>query len=382
MKLKTSLIFITSLLTFQLSFGQSDVIEKSVNYLSQNGKSPEEYVINTFKTKDIVLLSEDHRVKENLDFLQSLVPKLYDAGVLNIGMEFGASEDQAKLDSLVNAETYNEDVAREIMFSYNTGWAFKEYMDVYRAVWKFNKSLAKNQPKFRVVNLSYKYDWTSFDGVRTPENMKIVFHKGNSEAYRFNIVDREIVKKNQKIIILTGEVHGFTQYQFPVYDFLSKDFIRYQTADFGNLLYQKFGDKVFSILLHQPFSNYPNKKPTLVSPANGNIEKIMARLNNKKFGFDLANTPLGELRDSSYYSMGYDNFKLSDLHDGYIFLNPLNKLHSCTIDTLFLNEKNSAIAIKNMPDPDWRKRPKNLTEYWQQIYDFADIPKIYAKVDK
>lgn len=382
MKLKSTLFILPLLLTFQLSYAQQNLVEESIEYLSQNSISPDDYIISTFKSKDVILLAEDHRVKENLEFLHSLVPKLYEVGVYNIGMEFGASEDQSKLDSLVNALEYSEDLARQLMFNYNTGWAFKEYMDVYKAVWKFNKSLSADKPKFRIINLSYKYHWSSFNGVRTPENMKIVFHEGNSETFRFKIVEKEILKKKQKILIITGDVHAFTKYKFPVYDYLAKDFVRYENSWFGNQLYKKLGNKVFSILLHKPFNNYPNRQPYLVSPANGDIEKIMAKLNFRKVGFDLSKTPMGMLKDSSYYSMGYDNFKLSDMYDGYIFLNSISNLHGCTIDTLFLNEKNWNSAIENMPDPDWRQRPKNLNEYWKQIYEFADIPKIYSQVDK
>lgn len=124
MKLRSTLFILPLLLTFQLSFAQQNLVEESIEYLSQNSISPDDYIISTFKSRDVILLAEDHRVKENLEFLHSLVPKLYEVGVYNIGMEFGASEDQSKLDSLVNALEYSEDLARQLMFNYNTGWAF------------------------------------------------------------------------------------------------------------------------------------------------------------------------------------------------------------------------------------------------------------------
>lgn len=379
---KSVLLNLILIFAVHLTFGQQHSVEKSQEYLSLNRISPDDYLLSKFKTNDIILLAEDHCVKENLEFLQSLVPQLYQAGVYAIGMEFGASEDQSKLDSLLNAPDYNEDLARQLMFNYNVGWAFKEYMDVYKSVWMFNKSLSADKPKFRVINLSYRFDWSAFIGVRTPENMTLVFKNGNPETYRFNIVEKEIIDKKEKILIITGDIHAFTKYKFPLYDYLSVNFVRFENSNFGNLLYRKYGNKVFSILLHKPFSNYPNRRPNLVSPANGNIEKIMAKLNYPKVGFDLATTPMGQLIDSSYYSMGYNNFKLSDIYDGYIFLAPLNKLHGCTIDTLFITDKNWQLAKQNIPDPDWRERPKSLAEYWKQIYEFADIPKRYSQVDK
>lgn len=363
-------------------FSQSEAIDKSIEYLSKNKMSPQEYIASKFATKDIVLLSEEHRIKENLELVKSMIPVLYKNGVMIIGMEFGASQNQKTLDSLILAPEYNEDLARELMFNYNSGWVFKGYTDLYKAAWLFNKSLMKSAKKFRILNLSYRYNWSSFSGYRTPEKMKKVFYKGNTEAYRFGIVEKEIVAKREKILILTGDIHAFTRYRFPVYDFVGEDFVRLENGYFGNLLYAKYPQKVFTILLHKPFMNLPDTKPNLVSPANGAIEAIMQKLNNEAAGFDLVNTPLGKLRDYSYYSLGHKNLTLEDIADGYVFLKPIKKLSGCDIDTAFLTEKNWEQALENVADPDWRSRPASLEEYWQQILEYADVPKIYSEVDK
>jgi len=212
--------------------------------------------------------------------------------------------------------------------------------------------------------------------------MKKVFYKGNTEAYRFGIVEKEIIAKQEKILILTGDIHAFTRYRFPVYDFVGEDFVRLENGYFGNLLYAKYPQKVYTILLHKPFMNLPDTKPNLVSPANGAIEAIMQKLNNEAAGFDLVNTPLGKLRDYSYYSLGHKNLTLEDIADGYVFLKPIKKLSGCDIDTAFLTEKNWEQALENVADPDWRSRPASLEEYWQQILEYADVPKIYSEVDK
>ncbi len=376
------LLLITLIIRTSISFGQAPSVEDCTKYLLDHHISPEQYIIQTFNQVDIILLGEDHRVKENLDFVSSLIPLLYANGIYTIGMEFGAYEDQKRLDSLITAETYDEAVARKLMFNYNPGWAFQEYMDIYKSAWAFNKTRTNSERKFKILNLSYTFNWASFSGQRTPETMKTVFYQGNPERYRFKILEENIITQNEKILILTGDIHAFTQYKFPNYDYLSENFVRFDDTYFGNLIYAKYPNKVFSILLHKPFYNYPNKKPTMVSPANGKIEEIMKRLNNKPVGFDLINTPLGHLPDSSYYSMGYVNFELSDLFDGYIFLKPIKSLSACTIDTLFLNEQNWPQAYQNMPDPDWRPKPTTLAEYWKQIHAFADIPKIYEKTDE
>ncbi|WP_348797614.1 hypothetical protein [Flavobacterium adhaerens] len=378
---KKDILFLLMLVPLCL-FSQSEAIDKSIDYLSKNKMSPQEYIASKFATKEIILLSEEHRVKENLELVKSLIPVLHQKGVFIIGMEFGASENQKTLDSLILAPEYNDDLARKLMFNYNSGWVFKGYTDLYKAAWSFNKSLSKSAKKFRILNLSYRYNWSSFSGHRTPEKMKKVFYKGNTETYRFSIVEKEIIAKGEKILILTGDIHAFTRYKFPVYDFLGEDFVRFENGYFGNLLYVKYPQKVYSISLHKPFMNLPDLKPNLVSPANGAIEEIMQKLNNEPVGFDLVNTPLGKLSDNSYYSLGHKNFTMEDIYDGYVFLKPIKQLSGCEIDTVFLTEKNWEQALENVADPDWRPRPKSLKEYWEQILEYADVPKIYAEVDK
>ncbi len=133
---KNFLLFINIFLLASVLLGQQSFVDASLQYLNDNNISPQHYVLNKFTKADVILLAEDHRVKENLDFLGSLIPQLYKEGIFTIGMEFGACEDQKLLDSLVTAETYDENLARQLMFNYNPGWAFKEYMDIYKYAYK------------------------------------------------------------------------------------------------------------------------------------------------------------------------------------------------------------------------------------------------------
>ena len=61
----------------------------------------------------------------------------------------------------------------------------------------------------------------------------------------------------------------------------------------------------------------------------------MVRMDNKHIWLYLKGKPLGKLDDDSYYSMGYNDFTLADLFDGYIFLKPISGLSSCSIDYNF-----------------------------------------------
>ncbi|WP_116811475.1 alpha/beta hydrolase-fold protein [Steroidobacter cummioxidans] len=350
------------------------------DYLQAHWQTPEQYITSKFDRNDIVLLGEDHRIKHNLMLAQRLIPLLYKAGVYNFGMEFGASEDQAALDALVTGERYDEAVARRLMFNYNVGWAFKEYMDIYRVAWELNRSLPAGARKFRILNLSYKFNWEGYTGIRTPVNVGRVFHKGNSERYRADLLRREILEKQEKILILTGSVHAFTRYRQPVNDYLSEGFYRLEDRYMGNLLVQMAPTRVFFIMLHRALDGRTGGPRELVYPAKGAVDQVMARFTDKRVGFDLADTPMGALADDSFHSIGYTDFRLRDLADGYVYEKPFSEYEGCTVDEGFLTEQNWPEAHRQFPDPDMSARPKSLQEYQQRIRDYADIPKRYARV--
>jgi len=355
--------------------------QSQLDYIKKNGKAPDDYVIQKFGAYDVILLGESHALKDNLDFVASLIPKLYKAGVYNIGMEFGASEDQQRLDSLVNAPEYNEQLARDLMFNYNVGWAYKEYTDIYRAAWNYNHTLPAKAKKFRILNLSYKYNWSGFTPPRTPDNMAKVFPKGTVDKFRAELVEKEIIQKKEKILVLTGTPHAYTRYQSGTFEYNADNFCHYDDGWFGNRLYKDFPNKVFSILLHQPFYNFQNKRPVLLSPANGEIERLMAANNNQPLGFDLINSPVGALPDSSSYSLCHSNFTMDQFFDGYIFLKPFSQMSGCTVDTLFFAGKSWDQIQGQISDPDWRPKPKSLDEYIKQIKTFADISARFKGLD-
>jgi hypothetical protein len=286
-------------------------------------------------------------------------------------MEFGASEVQGKLDSLVNAETYSESLAREIMYTYNVTWGYQEYVDVYKAAWKLNRSLPKGSKKFRILNLSYVFNWDEFTGQRTIESMRAVFKKGTVDKYRAERIEDEVLRKGEKIVALVGTPHAYTKYGSPYFKYNGDDFCDYDHDWLGSRLYRKYPGRVFNILLHQAFTMQESGSYLLISPAQGAIERLMKVNGNKPAGFDLAGAPIGNLPDSSIHSMCYRNFTLGQLFDGYVFLEPLNQLEGCTVIDGFVNEGNIEHTLLFFPDPDWHKPVKSLEDVQRFIEDNA-----------
>ena len=364
-----------------LGFGQENKPTlEAVEYLKQHPKSPKDYLVSKFSNYPLVLLGEDHAVKENLDFVKSLIPELYQAGIYNLCMEFGSFEKQKELDELMDAEIFDERKAKDLFFYYNVGWAYKEYFDIYKTVWEFNKTLKPDAKRFRILNLSYQYHWENFrGGARTPENMKAVFNLGTPDQFRTEIIKKEIIDKNEKALIYMGHVHVFTKYKMPILKVNNDDFCDYDEGMVGNRLYKLMPGKIFNIMFHTPMFSKTQYNPAYVSPANGELENALQKLDYPQIGFDLINTPVGKLADHSFFSFCYSDFKMEDFFDGYIFLKPFKDLTGCTYDDDFFNGKDWTYIENNFPDPDWRK-PKNLDEYKTAIKKYVDIKDRYKDV--
>ena len=184
------------------------VHEELGSYLKTHWMSPEDYVVEKFKTHDIIFLGEMHRVKHDVELVQNLIPLLYKAGIYNLGIEFGADEMQEIVDALITAPTYDEALAREILFKWSTYWGYKEYMDLYRKAWELNHSLPADARKFRVVNLDYHPRYDLRQKPMTAELIKKVYYGGDRDEHMAQVIVKEFIEKGQKALIYSGAMHA------------------------------------------------------------------------------------------------------------------------------------------------------------------------------
>ena len=353
-----------------------------VSVLARDARSAEDYVVGRFDDADVVLLGEDHAIAQTLAFVGSLVPRLYRAGVRNLVMEFGAAEDQRALDRLLTAPAYDAAALQRLMFRYNSAWSWVEYRSLYAAVWRFNRSLPAGQPPFRVVNMSYVYRWREFSAPRTPEVLRRVFWRGTIDRFRADVIDREVLARGGKALVLTGTPHAFTRYAMPRMDDNADGFCGFDANWLGNRLLRRHPGRVVSLLVHQPFPNRPGAQPAYVQPAQGAIERIMAKLGDAPRGFDLRGGIMGTLPDRSVYATCHADFRLADFFDGYVFLAPIRVLRPATVDAAFVDETNIDAALESYPDPDWKPRPKNLAGFRAHLAGMAEeIRRRYASVE-
>lgn len=337
----------------------------------RDARSPADYLISRFDTADLVLVGEDHAIAQDLDFIASLIPKLYAAGVTNLVMEFGAAEDQSKLDKLVTSPTYDAAAAKELMFHYNVMWSWKEYRNIYQVVWSFNRSLPAGKPPFRIINMSYVYDWSGFTGIRTPQTMKRVFWRGAIEQFRADVISREVLDRGEKALVLTGTIHAFTRFSIPATRSDADGFCEPTANGLGNRLYRTYGARVTNVMFHQSLLALPGQSRAFEQPGGGAVEQIMHLDGNRSVGFDLRGTPMGTIPDYSYYALCDRDLTLGDLFDGYIFLVPFSHARAATPDADFIDQTNIDQVVQQYPDPDWSTRPSTVVQARADLVEMA-----------
>jgi hypothetical protein len=330
---KVSYFMLLVLFSFSSCSPKSE-IEACYVYLKKHGRSPNEYVISKFEHYDYVFLGEPHWNKHDADFVASLVPDLYKNGIKNIAVEFYAHANQAIVDSLLTAKEWNEQLLyHHLSRSYAVWWGYVEYLNLFKNVWRFNQTLKENQPEFRVVLLQYELDFCK-KGIER-------FGGIDPDLFMANVLEKEVISKNEKVLVHLGMHHAFSTYRQPIYDFKEGKFIRFNPDErTGNIIYDKYPEKTFTISLHYPWISDKGFE-TRVKPVNGVIDSVMARLDNRPMGFDAKNTVMGKLKaDKTYYAFGYDDFRLELFCDGYIFLTPFSEVQAVSVEMNFYDEYN------------------------------------------
>ena len=329
------------------------------DYVLQNYMTPESYVIEKFKDHDAVILGEHHLIKHDPLFVQKLIPLLYENGIYTVAIEFALYEDQPLIDALVTAPQYDEKLAQKIsinaFLSIGLG-GYHEYCDIFKAAWKVNSTLPSDAKKMRILGINDVADWSLIKteaDKNNPEIRKKIFRDGSEKNWA-DRVEVEVLNKGEKVLCYCGMHHAFSKYRQPIADESLGAFICFGDIRFGNYLYEKIKDKVFTISLHYPWISAQGYKAPGVLPVDGMIDYAMALLpkENRHFGVDTASSPFGLLTSqTSYYKYGYEPFMLKDFCDGYICQGPFSEYEGVTPIKDFINEDNIEYVKEHLSYP-------------------------------
>ncbi len=347
-------------------------------WLRVNGQKPAAYVAGQFDDHDVVFLGEMHRVKHDVLFVQSLLEPLYHRGVRVLATEFGRREDQADIDTLLNATAWNETLAREITFRQFVWWGYQEYVDIYKAAWRLNRDLPADAPPLRILGINNSPDWSHIE-TRADRDRGEVKRKvwGGSSERDWAQVILDAVTAGEKVLVHCGMHHAFTAYRQPiVIDGEFKHFDRDPRC--GNHVYNVLGKRAVTICLHSPWHGDDGYSSRMRHPAGGAIDVLMQASGPRPVGFDLAGGPFGELRVTcTVYRHGYDDFKLADFCDGWIYTKPISRYEGVTPILDWIHPGNLAHAQAQSPNPAFRDA--GCKEFNDAIAHDASMPQRWGR---
>ena len=343
-----------------------------LQFADSHWRSPEDYVVSSFASHDLVFLGEFFKIRQNVLLVQGLIPRLYAAGVRNLGIEYALSDDQKDIDALVTAPAWDEAKARAITFDWLVTWGYQEYIDLYKAAWQLNHGLPAGVRPFRVVGLNVRQYWEflkSNKDLGDPQTVAKIFARGVPDAHMAEVIDREFLQKGEKALVYCGTQHIFTRYRSREYEKNAADMKLPETRRAGNIIHEKIGARAFCISLHAP---WPDKKQRngLAYPAEGVIDALITALpaDKRNAGWDTAGTPLGALpvRTGSYPE-GAAGMTLADLFDGYIIQGPVAEYTTVTPITDFVRPEDGDRAARDFPGV--KTTPPTVAQVNQSIED-------------
>jgi hypothetical protein len=311
------------------------------DYLKANAMSPVDYVVDKFRTHDLVMLGEAHQIREDCQLVAQLVEPLYRrAGVKMLAMEIIKHKRTDEINRLLTAPAYDSQRVVQIFREDYFYWGFQEYLDILRAVWTFNQTLAHGEEPFRVMGFQPDIDVYRADcGTIMQKLPEFPVLLRSEKLYARPILD-EARNKHTKMLVQVGYFHTFLNYRQPkVID--GKMYGEMDRVRMGRLLKQELGDKVFQIDLHvrhDEAHRYTDEPRDAVLCL---LERLYAENGSVPIGFDIQNSPFAMLRDTSSWFFAFQkHVTLSDLAQGYILQAPFEKLHTVKWVDGFVNPSN------------------------------------------
>jgi hypothetical protein len=343
-----------------------------LTYAQGNWRSPEDYVLSTFVGHDIVFLGEFFKIRQNVQLVSDLVPRLFAAGVRNLGIEYALSDDQKDIDALVTAPAWDESKARAITFDWLVTWGYQEYIDLYKAAWKVNHGLPAGAKPFRVVGLNVRQHWENLKSERDMNDPKVVariFSDGVPDANMAVVIDREFIQKGEKALVYCGTQHIFTRYRSSEYEKNAAEMKLAEVRRAGNIVYAKIGARAFCISLHAPWPDRAQQS-RLAYPAGGAVDALIGALppDRKSGGWNTEGNPLGALPvKTSDYAIGTTGLTLSGLFDGYVVQGPMVQYTTVTPIRDFVRPEDVERASREFPGA--KSAPLTLEQLNQSISD-------------
>ena len=352
----------------RLSSIDPEHLDLVIDEISLTGLEPVNYVSNLFSSHEIVFVGHNLPSRKTGLFLQQLIPAVNKAGVYLLGIEWACMDDQSLLDELVNADQFDEGIARSALFRWGLRhhFAFVEYLDILRAVWAVNRTQASGSAPFRIVALDYDIDIeavTDNADLLSPYAWEHLRPRGPASKHMADVLLTEFVRHGHKALVLTKTGNALTRMRrrpHPTMDQIDTQIVDGKVVGCGNYVYSAIADRAATVLLHQPLTA-DGEHGLFTLPADGYLDAAFAHTNNRHFpvAFDVSSGSIGRLPCAT----SIDNGDISQLCNGWIFLERPKDVRGPTPLRGLVDETNIAEARKWSLDPMLRQPNSTIRDF-------------------
>ncbi len=345
--IKQCLVVLLSIVSSNISVAQDCLDSKSYyRYIKDNGQPHLEYVLDKIRSHSVVAIGEDHWIDAHPQFLCDLIAASAQDSTANIdvlAVEFGSERYQYLADSLIKSPVYREDLVFKIL-EYapdDLGNPYKEYADVFKAVWENNQKKPESL-RTRIVLLDPAYIQDYFDG-------KAYVYTGSRDDNMFNIIRSHVIRGSH-IVFYAGISHTLAR----INGIRQGDYY-YNWPSAGFLLKSCYPQDVFIINLwgglmgSNGYIENSQTRWTLI--ADGVMDRAFQKYGNKPVGFDL-NDDFPLLRTETYFANPTTKMssygekgspytreqKLSDICDGIVFVKPVSEFNGMHLINIYDEE--------------------------------------------
>lgn len=315
-----------------------------------------------FARYPIVLVGEMGAVREEVNFVTDLLPLLPSMNVHVLGMQTLLESDQKDIDDLIDADFFDEDLARQLLFDRLVTWGYQEYVDLLHKAWEVNHSA---DGPLRVLGLNVRQLYSPIrtaDDFRDPEKVREVMSLGVPDAHIADVIDRELIGRGVPALVLLKREQSFTRFLLKSHAEEMAALGIDETRQTGKILYDRHGDRFATVLFHSPWPSTLTKSG-MQYPANGVIDAALDRLEeSEKLSYPIL-LPLArmgatggmEIRNTGY-ARGYGSDEPGDeplsferMADLYIITARISDLHAATPIENFIDRAREQYAVENFP---------------------------------
>ncbi len=279
------------------------------------------FVLSKFDAHDVVLIGENHEVRENCDFVSTLVPSLATRGIRVLATEFYRASQNADLEALVDGKAEAFDRARAIALTRDLAWptwGHVEYLAIVEAVYRNNREARRAAGDSDVAPSLLRFvgidsDWKQVDHWRSSKREQMTTMLAREKCFEQSVATQ--VDAGHKVLVHCGFAHSVTSHGLRL----------------GTVLRKRYGQRVGQVVLHHDFGAISKAIEDLVGQRRG-------------IGFDIVGSPFAPWRERASPAFAYVD-SLGQMAEAWVFLDASSALHPTTWIDGFIDARHFEDAL-------------------------------------